>query len=704
MWRALPLLAACLARGEPPRNILHVVYDDFRVDLPIYGQAFIHAPAFTALAARGVVFDRAYCQIAVCSPSRNSFLSGRMPRETQVWNFFNSIREATCPPTLNETLEGTVLATWTEADPQQSGGAGGCCTTCTGAGAACAGWSYVNKTCTTFSAVRGARPCAPQPVDPSSGQPFSCMRGARGAFPTVTTLPQRFREAGWLTMGVGKLFHDGGANPFNAPDDFAHPPGDGKPPLADPLSWSAVPEMYPQGCTWGSDGRKLPPYTVSCAGLPTFGNAYSKNKYQLGSAYLTPAVDGCDCKSSGVTCIPLSEAGEAHLASQGCSVDVGPDGVGADPPLQDVPVQIDARAKLAAAASHSRATGAPFFLEVGFKKPHLVWAVPQAYLDLYPRGVFTPRMPNATVLDASVDPVAWTPFFTQSPAAPLSPNATLELRRYYYAAISWADFHLGQLLEELDAQNLTNSTAVLVHADHGWHTGEVRRGPRRANAPPKKGGMQTPLTNTPRPLHPSTPFQQYNMWEKRTLWEAATRVPFVLSVPWMSGSHGRRAAAPVELVDVMPTLLELGGVAPPQNDTFPLAGTSIVPLLADPSLPALPNRAFARSTYPRCPRVGGPVYDDACIHVVERTAFPLMGYSIRNASWRFTAFFPWDGATLAPAAPAAPRSVQLYDHRGDAPGGGAFEAADFFEDVNVAAAHPDVAAELLGALKAEFGL
>ena len=113
---------------------------------------------------------------------------------------------------------------------------------------------------------------------------------------------------------------------------------------------------------------------------------------------------------------------------------------------------------------------------------------PQAYLDLYPRGTFTPRMPNATVLDASVPPMSWTPFFTAAPDTPLSRNATLELRRYYYAAISWADYHLGQVLAELDATGLADSTAVLVHADHGWcvpppHMWEALGSPL-AHAPP----------------------------------------------------------------------------------------------------------------------------------------------------------------------------------------------------------------------------
>jgi hypothetical protein len=652
-----------------PRNVVHVVFDDFRTDLPIYGQAFVHAPAFSALAARGVVFDRAYCSIAVCNPSRNSFLTGRLPSQTLVWNFFDHVRQARCEGSQvqGEFLEGTVLSSWTEFDPENSGGVAGCCTSCTGAGAGqCAGWHYRNKTCTTFSSVTATRQCpAPGKIDPWSGQPFSCVRGGAGAFPTITTLPQRFREAGHLTLGVGKLWHDGGGGYGSGdPTDAAHPAGPGTPPLADPLSWSASPAQYEQNCTF--EGLQV---ACPALGIPSFLNAYPANAFERGSAYFTPAFDDCNCSSADTTCIPLSNASEAHLSNQGCTIDVGPDGLGAATPLIDVPVQIDARFKLRAAALNFNATGQPFFVEIGFKKPHLNWKVPKHYVDdLYPRGDFTPRLPKNRTLDASISPMSWTPWWTASPYEALSVNTTLEMRRYYYAAVSWADFHLGQVLDELDALGIADQTAVAVHGDHGFHLGEN------------------------------------SAWEKRTLWEAATRVPFVLAVPWLPQSHGQRAAAPVELVDVMPTLLDLAGVSPPPGDSLPLDGESLVPLLLDPTRPALPGRSVARSTYPRCPRHGAAIWNDSCIHTVERTLFPYMGYSIRDTGWRFTAFFAWNGTSLSPNRPLATYSTELYDHRSDVPGGPDFEPNDFYEDVNVADLYPDVAQAMLAELKTQFGL
>ena len=74
-------------------NVMHVVVDDLRPELPAYGQHQVYAPNLDRLAARAVVFDRAYCQIPVCAPSRNSFLSGREPSTTRSWNFKNDFRD-----------------------------------------------------------------------------------------------------------------------------------------------------------------------------------------------------------------------------------------------------------------------------------------------------------------------------------------------------------------------------------------------------------------------------------------------------------------------------------------------------------------------------------------------------------------------------------------------------------------------------------
>ena len=79
------LLLLCLAPAvlSRPRSVLYIVFDDFRPVLPFYGHPEIHAPHLDALANKSLVFDRAYCNQAVCSPSRNSFLTGRRPNTTQ---------------------------------------------------------------------------------------------------------------------------------------------------------------------------------------------------------------------------------------------------------------------------------------------------------------------------------------------------------------------------------------------------------------------------------------------------------------------------------------------------------------------------------------------------------------------------------------------------------------------------------------------
>ena len=158
------------------------------------------------------------------------------------------------------------------------------------------------------------------------------------------------------------------------------------------------------------------------------------------------------------------------------------------------------------------------------------------------------KLPRSKTLDKSINPIAWTPFYTASPYQPLSDDRTITLRRHYYSAISWADYVAGQVFNEVSNLGLDDSTIILVHADHGWHLGE------------------------------------YAMWEKRTVWEFGTRVPFLIHVPWLTASHGERTKALVELIDVFPTLADLTGVGNPVDDTHGLEGVSFKQVIADPTV------------------------------------------------------------------------------------------------------------------------
>ena len=80
--------------GAMRRNVLHIVADDLRTSLGLYGHSEVHTPHLDSLAAKSLVFENAYCQQPICSPSRNSFMTGLTPNHTKAYNFINYFREA----------------------------------------------------------------------------------------------------------------------------------------------------------------------------------------------------------------------------------------------------------------------------------------------------------------------------------------------------------------------------------------------------------------------------------------------------------------------------------------------------------------------------------------------------------------------------------------------------------------------------------
>lgn len=250
------------------------------------------------------------------------------------------------------------------------------------------------------------------------------------------------------------------------------------------------------------------------------------------------------------------------------------------------------------AADRSR----PFFVAVGFFRPHTPYVAPKAYFDLYPEE----KMPLHT-------PVGKVP--VEVPAAALvsykkeQDQLTDELRRKavqaYYASISFMDAQVGRLVGELDRLGLAESTIIVFTSDHGYHMGE------------------------------------HGLWQKMSLFEVSVRVPLLIVAPSV-GVMGAVVREPVSLVDLYPTLVDLAGI--PANAK--LQGQSLVPMLKDPSTG---GRGWALTQVARS--TAADVRVRAASGKQPQRSF--MGYSLRTTRWRYT---EWDEGRAG---------VELYDHDTD---------------------------------------
>lgn len=275
------------------RNLLYIVYDDLRPDLSAYDVSYMHTPNLERLAKTGTLFERAYCQEAVCSPSRMSFTTGRRPNSTKTWNFIDHFRNADCPVSNRLLAQGPAMA----GGGQHVGGAAQCCTACT-ATEGCAGFSFFSTqehvgNCTLLSAIDSWAAC---PVDPNPTESqHACSSGTRGVFPQWTPLPAHFKNSGYLTLGVGKYYHPGGYSigaDGGAGSDAAHPGGMGSPPLADRgPSWTAA---GPNGTLQFPDQRPI---------IAKWGRLHQGEFGPFGNfEYLNPDDEACNGQSESGDC------------------------------------------------------------------------------------------------------------------------------------------------------------------------------------------------------------------------------------------------------------------------------------------------------------------------------------------------------------------------------------------------------------------
>ena len=198
------------------------------------------------------------------------------------------------------------------------------------------------------------------------------------------------------------------------------------------------------------------------------------------------------------------------------------------------------------AASHAidflkRHKEKPFFLACGFVRPHVPLVAPAKYFDRYDRdAMIAPVVPENDLEDV---PEIIRNYKRNSTSYGVTPELHKGLLEAYYASISYMDAQVGRVLDALQELGLAENTIVVFTSDHGYLLGE------------------------------------HHKFQKQHLFEESTRVPFIVSVPWMNKQHGKATNQITELLDLYPTLADLSGLKAPKS----LQGASMVPLLKNPS-------------------------------------------------------------------------------------------------------------------------
>jgi iduronate 2-sulfatase len=249
-----------------------------------------------------------------------------------------------------------------------------------------------------------------------------------------------------------------------------------------------------------------------------------------------------------------------------------------------------------------KAANQPFFLAVGFWKPHLPFNAPKKYWDLYDRASIAPPAPAA--LPAGAPAIAGhnsdelRNYGGIPEEGPLPPAQAAELRHGYYAAISFLDAQVGRVLAELERLGLADNTIVVFWGDHGFHLGE------------------------------------HTLWGKSSNYELDARAPLIIAPPGLK-QPGAGAPGLVEFVDIYPTVVALAGLPAAEG----LQGQSLVPLLEDPRHP---GKAAVLTQHPR------PYFNGQLTH---------MGYALRTPQYRYVEWREMGRDTVV--------ARELYDQAAD---------------------------------------
>ncbi len=323
------------------------------------------------------------------------------------------------------------------------------------------------------------------------------LRKAKGSSSRPESFVENLRLSGYYTVGIGKISH--------APDGYIYKYGEPKGKEMElPRSWN---EMLFDPGTWGTGWNAF------------FGYADGSNRNSLKGA------------SKPYEAATVSDAGY-------------PDGL--------------TTALAISKLKELRKRAEPFFLGVGFFKPHLPFNAPKKYWDLYDQAVVplspAPGLPANVHLSSLQESGEFNSYKLGEEKAglakPLSDAYARKLRHGYYASISYIDAQVGALIRSLKQLGLYENTIVVVWGDHGWHLGDNR------------------------------------VWGKHTIREWSLRSPLIIKVP---GKAAGASSQIVSSVDIYPTLMELCGVSMRQ----PTDGKSLVRLLGKKATTYWENVAYS---------------------------------------------------------------------------------------------------------------
>ncbi len=252
----------------------------------------------------------------------------------------------------------------------------------------------------------------------------------------------------------------------------------------------------------------------------------------------------------------------------------------------------------------ARQSHRPFFLSVGFFRPHTPYVAPKTpWFDMYDVNAM-PLVSNVETDLNDIPPLALAS--RKNEQTRMSDEQRQQARQAYYASISFMDAQVGRILDALDRLQLADRTVIVFTSDHGYHLGE------------------------------------HGLWQKQSLFEESSRVPLIIVAPGTPANKVCRT--PVSHVDLFPTLTELCGIQPPAG----LQGQSLVPLLNNSEAA---SRGWALTQVVRGNNAGNAAKRKQA--TPNTASARIFGYSIRTQRFRYT---EWDSGQAG---------RELYDHQTD---------------------------------------